>query len=151
MVVRAKLRAGSRELETTALVNTRFEAPAPDLALPVEAARRLGLWPPRRAKLVVADTGGGEVDMAYLEAAVDIEVEGRRRTANVLVNPHIDEVLISDYLAGELRIVILDPRRGLCSPERIWPGSLLSPSGGVRPRRAARRSWNSAGGGGAKL
>jgi predicted aspartyl protease len=137
--VRAKLRQGSIELETTALVNTGFEAPAPDLALPVEAARRLGLWPPRRAKLVVADTGGG------------VEVEGRRRTANVLVNPHIDEVLISDYLAGELGIVILDPRRGLCSPERIWPGSLLSPSGGVRPRRAARRSWNSAGGGGAKL
>ncbi|WP_237698220.1 hypothetical protein [Thermoproteus uzoniensis] len=51
--------------------------------------------------------------MRIREASVDIKAEGRRRTANVLVNPHIDEVLISDYLAGELGIVILDPRRGL--------------------------------------
>ena len=81
--------------------------------MPVEVAKRLGLWPPRRAKLVSADTGGGEVDMVYLEAAVEIYLDGRRRIANALINPFIDEVLISDYLASELGIVILDPRRGL--------------------------------------
>ncbi|ACB40629.1 hypothetical protein [Pyrobaculum neutrophilum] len=110
--VRIRLRAGRREVETSALVNTGFESSAPDVAVPVEVARRLGLWPPKSARVVSADTGGGEVEMVYIEAGAEIEVEGRRASVNILVNPYIDEVLISDFLAGELGIVILDAKRG---------------------------------------
>jgi len=51
--------------------------------------------------------------MAYIEAGAELELEGRRLVVNVVVNPYIDEVLLSDYVAGELCIIILDAKRGL--------------------------------------
>lgn len=39
--------------------------------------------------------------------------ESREVRANTVVNPCIDEVLISDYLAEELSIQIIYPRRGI--------------------------------------
>jgi len=115
MAVRVKIRlkAGSREVAASALVNTGFESPAPDVAVPIAVAKALGLWPPARALFVSADTGGGEVEMAYIEAGAELELEGRRLVVNVLVNPYIDEILLSDYVAGELCIIILDAKRGL--------------------------------------
>jgi len=68
---------------------------------------------PARARLVSADTSGGEVEMMYIEAGAELELEDRRFVVNVLVNPYIDEVLLSDYVAGELCIIILDAKRGL--------------------------------------
>ena len=65
--VKIRLRAGNREVSTSALVNTGFESPAPDVAVTTAVAKALGLWPPTRAWLVSADTGGGEVEMAYIE------------------------------------------------------------------------------------
>jgi len=49
MAVRVKIRprAGSREVVTSALVNTGFESPAPDVAVPTAIAKALGLWPPQ--------------------------------------------------------------------------------------------------------
>jgi len=32
---------------------------------------------------------------------------------NVIVNPHVHEVLLSDYVAGMLVIILLDLKRGL--------------------------------------
>jgi len=124
MAVRVKIRlkAGSREVVPSALVNTGFESPAPDVAVPTAVAKALGLWPPARARLVSADTGGGEVEMVYIEAGAELELEDRRLVVNVLVNPYIDEVLLSDYVAGELCIIILDAKRGLwrfCNEDAI--------------------------------
>jgi len=45
--VKIRLRAGSREVATSALVNTGFESPVPDVAVPTAVAKALGLWPPQ--------------------------------------------------------------------------------------------------------
>ncbi|MCU7786847.1 hypothetical protein ODS41_02750 [Pyrobaculum sp. 3827-6] len=55
-------------------MNTGFESSAPDVAVPVEVAKALGLWPPKSARVVSADTGGGEVELVYIEAGAELEV-----------------------------------------------------------------------------
>ncbi|MGC8933298.1 MAG: hypothetical protein ACP5KE_05880 [Candidatus Methanodesulfokora sp.] len=44
--VRLRIRAGEREIRTSALVNTGFETEKPQLLIPLRLARELGLWPP---------------------------------------------------------------------------------------------------------
>ena len=115
--VRVRLSRGELVVETSALVNSGFEADTPDIMVPVEAAKRLGLWPPRRASLAVMDTGGGEVSVPYYELAVDLELllpdrAGRRMAVSVMVNPHVREVVLSDYVASMLGIMLLDLKRG---------------------------------------
>jgi len=115
--VRVKLRRDSRVIETSALVNSGFETDAPDIVVPVELAKRLGLWPPRETSFTVLDTGGGEVSTPYFESAVELELtltdrEPRRIIVNVIVNPHVHEVLLSDYVASMLGIILLDLKRG---------------------------------------
>jgi len=63
-------------------VKTGFESSAPDVAVSTAVAKVLGLWPPARARLVSADTGGGEVEMVYIEAGAELELEGRRLVVN---------------------------------------------------------------------
>lgn len=45
--VSLKLRVGRREVTLSALVNSGFESDSPDIAIPVNTARELGLWPQR--------------------------------------------------------------------------------------------------------
>ena len=120
MRVRLELRARSgARITTLALVNTGFMSDTPDLAVPPSVAERLGLWPrPSSALSVTLETGGGVVEGYIVPQAVAVRVvvedrASREVIANVLVNPFIDEVLISDALAEELGIQILYPRRGL--------------------------------------
>ena len=115
--VRVKLRRDSRVVETSALVNSGFETDAPDIVIPVELAKRLGLWPPRETSFTVLDTGGGEVSTPYYESAVELELvltdrEPKRIIVNVIVNPHVHEVLLSDYVASMLGIILLNLKRG---------------------------------------
>ncbi len=119
MVGRVKviLRAGDASIETSALLNSGFETDAPDIAVPTELAKRLRLWPPEESAIALIDTGGGEVSLPYYESAAELELvlgdrEGKRVIVNVLVSPHIHEVLISDYLASLLGIVLLDFKKG---------------------------------------
>ncbi|MGC8570356.1 MAG: hypothetical protein ACP5L1_03400 [Caldivirga sp.] len=57
--VRIRLRSGSNEVESSALLNSGFETDSPDVAVPVRVARALGLWPPSRmGELITLDTGG---------------------------------------------------------------------------------------------
>jgi len=68
--------------------------------------------------MVSLETGGGIVESYVVPQAVVVQVVTEDRvskevTANVLVNPYIEEVLVSDYLAEELQIQILYPRRGI--------------------------------------
>lgn len=123
MPVRVRLeirsRDGSRRVLETALINTGFTSNSPDLALPVAIAERLGLWPaPHEAISVSVETGGGVVESYIVPQAVVVRVVtedrvGREVVANALVNPFIDEILVSDFLAEELGIQIMFPRRGL--------------------------------------
>jgi hypothetical protein len=45
MGVRVRVRYGSASLDLVALVNTGYETDVPELLIPVDVARSLGLWP----------------------------------------------------------------------------------------------------------
>ena len=116
--VKVKLKHGNKVIETSALVNSGFETDAPDIVIPVELAKRLNLWPPQDFSLTILDTGGGEVSTPYYESAVELELmlndrESKRIIVNVVVNPYVHEVLLSDYVSSMLGIILLDLKRGL--------------------------------------
>jgi hypothetical protein len=92
---------------------------SPDVAIPLSVAERLGLWPfLAREYIIVSIEACGVVEGHLIPQALIVKVttsdrESREVVANVLINPHIDSVLISDYLTEELGIQLLYPRRGL--------------------------------------
>lgn len=43
--VRIRIRHNNNIVETSALVNSGFENDAPDIVIPIEVTKRLGLWP----------------------------------------------------------------------------------------------------------
>ena len=115
-----KNRENNREVVIKALVNTGFTSDAHDIMIPTFVAEQLGFWPtPLREIIKISlETGGGVVQSFVIPQAVLVKIltndrVSREVTANVIVNPYIDEVLISDYLAEELGIQILYPRRGI--------------------------------------
>ena len=123
MPVRVKLEIKSEHgnivVTTLALVNTGFTSDNPDLAIPVALAEKLNLWPrPPNAIAVSLETGGGVIESYIIPQTAAVKIITNDRTSrevvvNIIVNPFIDEVLISDALAEELGIQILYPRRGL--------------------------------------
>ena len=112
--VRLRVRAGSREITTVALVNSGFETEVPQLMIPVALARALGLWPPPpEARFVVLGTAGGPVRKYLIPQALEVSaVEEDREVGPVpcdaIVSPIEEEVLINDKLGGASGIVILD-------------------------------------------
>ena len=123
MPVRVKLEIKSRlnnvTLTIPALVNTGFVSDTLDLAIPISIAEKLGLWPRSPNALSVSlETGGGIVESYIAPQAAIVKVitgdrVSRSVVVNIIVNPFINEVLISDALAEELGIQILYPRQGL--------------------------------------
>ncbi len=116
--VRIRIRRGNRELTCIAVVNTGFRSSTPDIILPVEIARQIGLWPPPEAYIISAESLAGNVQLYFVENAVEVEVitedkVSRRILCNALISVNEREVLISDSLAEELGIQILFPRRGI--------------------------------------
>lgn len=109
------LRSG-REVLTSALVNSGFEAESPQLLIPRRLALELGLWPPPEdAALVEVGTAGGPVRNYLVPRAVEVSVVTADRSvgpvaADVMISLLEYEVLISDRLGGELGLVILDLR-----------------------------------------
>jgi hypothetical protein len=61
MVVRLRLRinVGEKSAEAVALLKSGYEAPTPQLLIPIELAAKLGLWPPQEASEVTLETAGG--------------------------------------------------------------------------------------------
>jgi len=88
--VRVRIESSRGSVETSALVNTGFETPNPQILLPVKAAEKLGLWS----------------DLPKL-------AEGVEAVADAVISPIEVEVLISDKLADELMIAIEKPGEGL--------------------------------------
>lgn len=120
MAVRVRLRIRSissgREVETSALVNSGFEAETPQLLIPRSLAHTLGLWPPPpEAQLIEVGTAGGPVRNYLIPRALEVSVNAGDRVVgpvvcDAMVSNMEYEVLISDMLGGELGIVILDLR-----------------------------------------
>jgi hypothetical protein len=116
--LRLRIRVGDRSVDTIALLNSGFEAPTPQLIVPVDTARALGLWPPEDACDVVLETAGGPLRAWFyprkaLVKVVTEDAESREVLTDVVVSPIADEPLISDMLAEELEIAVESFGRGL--------------------------------------
>ena len=116
--VKVRVRVKDKVVETKALVNSGFEADAPDIVIPTNIAKQLSLWPPQTNTTAILDTGGGEVVNPYYENCGILELilddrENIRIKVNIIVNPHIDEIALSDYVSSLLGIVLLDIKKGL--------------------------------------
>jgi len=128
--LRLRVRVGERVVEEVALLNSGYEAPTPQLMVPVELARRLGLWPPEGAVEAVVDTAGGPLRVwvyprRALVKAVAGDAESRREAlVDLVVSPLADEPLISDMLAEELEIAVESFGRGLWRFRWEPPGRL---------------------------
>ena len=86
--------------------------------IPVEIAHELNLWSPSTTESIVLSTVAGELEVPYYRRIVTLELvlsdrESKKLHVNVLVDPHVDEVLLSDYVASEFGIVLLDLKRDL--------------------------------------
>jgi len=119
LAVRVKLRIRSRhgkEVVSSALVNSGFEAETPQLLLPRRLAAELGLWPPPEdAYIVEVGTAGGPVRNYLIPRAAEVSVVTSDRAVgpipcDIMISSLEYEILISDKLGGELGIVILDLR-----------------------------------------
>jgi hypothetical protein len=117
MAVRVRLRLRSKTsqetIETSALVNSGFEAESPQLLIPTSLARRLSLYPPPpTSSIIEIGTAGGPVRVFLVRETLQAWVttgdrEVGPKLVDVLISPTEEEVLISDVLAEEFGIVIL--------------------------------------------
>ena len=117
MAVRVKLKIrcklSDKELETSALVNTGFETATPQLLLPVEAARALGLYPlPPEARSISLGTAGGPTVMFSIPRCLEVWVVTPDRSvgsceADALIALAEEEVLINDKLSEALGLILL--------------------------------------------
>ena len=120
MAVRIRLRIKciktNKEVVTSALVNSGFEAETPQLLIPRRLAIELGLWPPpEEATLIEVGTAGGPVRNYLIPNAAEVYIETEDRKVgpvkcDIMISNLEYEVLISDILGSNLGIVILDLR-----------------------------------------
>jgi len=57
--LKLRVRVGDKVVEVVALLNSGFEAPTPQLLIPIDTAKALGLWPLEDAREVILETAGG--------------------------------------------------------------------------------------------
>jgi len=122
MGVRVRVRITCRDMssETVALLNSGFESSEPDIAVPTAVARDLGLWPPQSFELETVSTAGGDVQVFYIgnePCTIELLDEHGRpldsARCKIIIDPHLDETLLSDYIIDELGITVISFRRGL--------------------------------------
>ena len=120
MAVRLRIRVRVGEIVRTviALLNSGYEAPTPQLLIPMDLARDLGIWPSEDAVEVTLDTAGGPLKAWYypMKAYVKIvahDIESKEVSTDLIVSPLADEPLINDMLAEELEIAVESFGRGL--------------------------------------
>lgn len=128
--LRVKSRLTGREIVTSALVNSGFEADRPQLMIPMRLATELGLWPPPRSAVSLDyGTAGGDVTFVVVPDALIVQVltEDRRSkevTCDAVISATEPEVLINDYLQEELEIEVIKARSGLWRFSDDPPGKL---------------------------
>ena len=119
MPVRIRIRIESdsgRSVLTPALINSGYEAEQPELMVPLALAQELGLWGRAVEEYARTPVGIGKVYVVCKRARVQVVTEDRESApvdVCVLVSEFEREVLISDYLAGELEIAVEDFAEGL--------------------------------------
>ncbi len=110
--------SSSEELNVIALLNSGYEADSPQLMIPIDIAKSLGLWPPQQlAREAIFETAGGPLRVWIIPRVVITEVicdvKSREVLTDIVISPLADEPLISDILASELEIAVEDFGRGL--------------------------------------
>ncbi|MCS7113220.1 MAG: hypothetical protein RMJ00_06885 [Nitrososphaerota archaeon] len=91
--IKLKVRSPSREMVTSALVNSGFEAETPQLLIPRSFALNLGLWPPPiEAQLVEVGTAGGPVRNYLIQGAIEVSAI----TSDRIVGPVRCDAMISN-------------------------------------------------------
>ena len=117
--IRIQIRVDDTIVRTIALLNSGYEAPTPQLLIPISIAEELGLWPPKpSARIEDYDTAGGPLrvwvyrNIGKVKVLCD-DVESKEVLVDIVVSPLADEALICDYLAGELEIAVEDFAKGL--------------------------------------
>lgn len=117
--IRLRLRKGDKALETVALVNSGYEADSPQLLLPSNLARKLGLWPPQPEMIeAIFETAGGPLRVWIARKAIKVQAIAPDASSDevetdAVVSVLADEPLISDKLAGALAIAVEDFAEGL--------------------------------------
>ncbi|MCC6029724.1 MAG: hypothetical protein LM591_06265 [Candidatus Korarchaeum sp.] len=105
-------------VETNSLLNTGYIGLSPEIIVPLKLAETLGLWPPTgEAMESIYDTAGGPARFYIIERAVAIQIVeddtvSEELVADAVISPVEREVLLSDFVMGELGIVILNAYRG---------------------------------------
>lgn len=108
-----------REARVVALVNSGFEVDTPQILVPVEVARELSLYAHLlEARIESYGTVAGPIRLYVLPSSaeawvIEPDVESVHVVCDVLISDVEREVLISDYLAGELGIIAEDFKIGL--------------------------------------
>lgn len=119
MAVRLRLKISGcrRTAEAVSLIKSGYEAPTPQLLIPIKLAAKLGLWPPEDASEVTLETAGGPLRAWFYPrvAKISVVAETTRKeaTSDIVVSPLADEPLINDKLADELEIAVESFGRGL--------------------------------------
>lgn len=117
--VKIRIRSSERESETSALVNTGFEAEQPEILLPAKLAEMLGLYPPKPGSILQEySVVGGTTTIIKSSEKIHVQLLIKDREmssveAIPLISDREDEALISDSLASMLKISIEDAKEGL--------------------------------------
>jgi hypothetical protein len=120
MAVRLKLRikVNDKIIETIALLNSGYEAPVPQLLIPINIAKDLKIWPPEETIEVTLDTAGGPLKAWHytkkaLVKVITEDIESKEVLTDLIISPLADEALINDMLAEELEIAVESFGKGL--------------------------------------
>lgn len=119
MPVRVRLRITAetgRTVETSAYVNSGYEAEQPELLIPLSLAEELGIWGEAVEEYARTSLGIGKIYVLCRRAKVEVVTPDRVSQSVevcVVVSDYEREVLISDYLAGVLGIAVEDFKEGL--------------------------------------
>jgi len=123
MAVRTRviLKFGDKEISTVAIANSGYEAEEPEIILPVNVAKLLGLYPelPYGSKIEeYKAVGGVSINAITLEKKILIKVKTIDRETNyikaipVIISGE-NEVILSDKVIDAFGIILLKPGAGL--------------------------------------
>ncbi len=117
--VRVRIVYRDRNVEVTALINTGYETDVPEIMIPLNIAKDLGLWPhlPRETVIETYRTASGIMNVYRVRGGSVYLIVGESLhgpiDTYIVVSEYVDEPLISDQLTSRLGIMIIDPARGL--------------------------------------
>jgi len=115
--VKLKIKGKNKEVITSALVNSGFEATEPQLIIPLSLAEAIGVTSMEADIEDFSVAAGNKVSGYRIKEPIEVELiledrEPIKTQAAVTILPGEVEAIISDYLASALNIAILNPRHG---------------------------------------